>query len=213
MDSSPWSASASIHVTLGANGFAGRSSSVSPPAGFAGLGRYDASGGAASIFGPSPRASAHRGPFPNADDPGETEDGDLFSSSFSPSAYVRRLQREMERNSTISSGDPSGRYRFRTTFSASGRAAGGERGEADVPFGGAAASSYGPSAWRADRSRTNPVGATPYDPVVDHGRNAAGGARANFNVAGRSAETALEIFDSDSDDDDVVEVVAVGAAV
>jgi hypothetical protein len=31
------------------------------------------------------------------------------------------------------------------------------------------------------------------------------------NAAGRSAETALEIDDSDSDDDDVVEVVAVEA--
>eukprot|EP00804_Cyclotella_cryptica_P024435 CCRYP_019254-RB/>CCRYP_019254-RB protein AED:0.07 eAED:0.07 QI:1355/1/1/1/0/0.33/3/1288/616 len=108
-------------------------------------------------------------------------------SAISPSTYIQRLRRELERTSA------------QFQFSASATTAAGPGRRTGV-------ASFHPEALRRSAFHYSSV-----RPMRNNrGLGEIGGSTYD-NQAGRSAETALEIDDSDSDDDDVVEVVAVEA--
>ena len=186
VEASPWSASASVSVTLGSQGFAGRSSSASTTS-------YQSS------FPNPPRATS-RAATATARDLGLTseEEEDLLST-LSPSSYIRRLHRELEGGSRNSSRASAGQYQFNTSSSTHQQARAAARRTTQRtpgvmhPSDPSGMFSSAPSAFgggsRASRNRA----ATASRP------------------AGRTVETALEI-DSDSDDD-VVEIIDVEALI
>jgi hypothetical protein len=117
----------------------------------------------------------------------EEEEGNILSPT-SPSTYIQRLRRELERTSA----------QFQFSASASTTTAGTARRTSVASFDHGAPRRSGLLYSSARPLRTD-------------GRLGGMDGSIYDNEAGRSAETALEIDDSDSDDDDVVEVVAVEA--
>lgn len=213
-DRTPWSAHASISVTYGPDGFARRTSSPSSGlSGFGGHGR-PATASAAST---SPRGDSSSGPVSfNMD-----EEEDLLSS-LSPSSYIRRIHRQMERsNYATSNNSYSGHHHFSTRSSSDSSARFSQRNASTT---GATASTA--SVLRgSSSSRRDPLAPyflpssfsnylpTPIAPHVERDNRQTSALRtAAVDAAGRTAETALEI-DDDSDDDDVVEVLEIAANV
>jgi len=214
IDRTPWSAHASISVTYGPDGFVRRTSSpASRLSGFGGHGRP----GTAAVASASATGNSSGGTVSFNTD----EEEDLLSS-LSPSSYIRRIHRQMDRNnratlnnsysgqhhfSTVSSSDSSARFSERnasTTSSAASTTAAirgftsSHRDPLDQYFLHSSLPNYFP---------------TPIAPHVERENRRAAALRTSaVNAAGRTAETALEI-DDDSDDDDVVEVLEIAANV
>lgn len=178
VEASPWSASASVSVTLGPQGFAGRSSST-------------ATTPTQNFHNPS----SNRAVLNTAE-----EEEEQLLSTLSPSSYIRRLHRELERGDSTPRQDRSGQYQFNTSSqppsSTSGRAA-RRNGSSWRHSDPSLLASQVNGGERNRRKREND------SRRVDNlaSRNA------DASAVGRSAETALEI--DESDDDDVVEVIDV----
>ena len=189
VEASPWSASASVSVTLGPQGFAGRSSSTAttPTQNFS-----NPSSNRALLNTAITRDS----PFIS----GVEEEEEQLLSTLSPSSYIRRLHRELERGDSTPRQDRSGQYQFNTSSqppsSTSGRAA-RRNGSSWRHSDPSLLASQVNGGERNRRKREND------SRRVDNlaSRNA------DASAVGRSVETALEI--DESDDDDVVEVIDV----
>lgn len=188
METSPWSASASVSVTLGSQGFGGRSSSTST-----------------TSFRSFPNGSRMSDSTTGGDSPFLTgEEEEELLSTLSPSSYIRRLHRELEGNTPRQ--DRLGQYQFNTMHpsSSSGRAARRSSNQAGVMH---------PAAASPSDNHFSMFSAPQYNGVRNHRNHEHNGLRstAATSAAGRSVETALDV--TESDDDDVVEVIDVEALI
>lgn len=116
------------------------------------------------------------------------EDEEELLSAISPSTYIQRLRRELERTSE--------QFQFSASMSTT---------TTTSPARRTSVTSFHPGALRQSAFLYSSV-----RPLTANLNLGGMGGSSYENEAGRSAETALEIDDSDSDDDDVVEVLAVG---
>mmetsp|Transcript_35736 Transcript_35736/g.64355 ORF Transcript_35736/g.64355 Transcript_35736/m.64355 type:complete len:1166 (-) Transcript_35736:116-3613(-) len=223
---SPWSASASVSVTLGPHGFAGRRSSSSSTS--------------TTSFQTFPNPTSANGRMASSSTNTQTsspflsgEEEEELLSTLSPSSYIQRLHRELEGSSATAprhDRPSAGQYQFNAFPSFSSRAAGRRNNTRTAP-GGAPSPSDNPFGMFSAPPGVAPSSrALPFHGVRGHMRhrtdfsghdvrmggshlgNRNNAAAAHGGAAGRSMETALEI-DSDDDDDDVVEVIDVEALI
>jgi hypothetical protein len=196
-----------VSVTLGPRGFGGRSSSSTR------IASYRTTSASSDVATSRVESTAVAGGAWGASllFPDQEEEEETLLSAMSPSSYIRRLHSELEQGGARQRGHSSTtrqEYRFSSDAYAHRSMplptlGGGATGHAVNAFGmlPPAPFPFNGETSGGRRSQRN------------RGRSATAWNAVNYDVAGLTRETALEIAESDEDNDDVVEVIDVEALI